>query len=69
MSLGIGHKYWVRVIRHHYGDLKSCIEYMNKFPPENDNYWYELHPNPKIKKGTRVTCCEYSCDLVTDGNF
>ena len=64
MSIGLGHKYWVHLIKHFYGDLQACIKYMQDNPPKDDAQWYELRPNPTIKKGLTIRCNEYSCDLV-----
>ena len=64
MSMGLGKQYWVHMIRHHHGDLESCIKYMQEHKPSSNTQWYELRPIPKIKKGQEITCDEYSCDLV-----
>lgn len=68
MALGLGHRYWVRMLKHHYGDLDSCIKFMQDNKPSSDKEWFELRPSPNIKKGKRITCSEYACDLVTDGD-
>lgn len=64
MSLGLGHRYWVHLIKHHYGDLESCIKFMQENKPSSEESWFELRPNPTIIKGEAITCTEYSCDLV-----
>ena len=63
MSMGIGKRYWVHVITHHSGDLKSCIKYMSEHPPRNKHQWYELRPLVDIN-GKIITCETYACDLV-----
>lgn len=66
MSLGLGHRYWVHLIKYHYGDLESCIKFMQENKPSNNTSWFELRPNPNIEKGKVATCDEYSCDLVEE---
>ena len=68
MALGLGHEYWVHLIKHHYGDLESCIKFMQENKPENPKQWFELRPMVKIVKGQIITCTEYQCDLVEDAN-
>lgn len=66
MSLGLGHRYWVHMIKHHYGNLESCIRFMQENNPSSNKQWFELRPNPNVKKGSEITCDEYSCDLVEE---
>lgn len=65
MSMGIGKTYLVRLIKYHFGNLDSCIEFMKSNPPSSKDEFYELRPIVKFEKDGRVTCVEYSCDLVT----
>ena len=66
MSMGLGHRYWVRMIRHFTGTLEEVIKYMKDNPPRSDKEWYELSPIVNIKQGT---CNEYMCDLVEIDNI
>ncbi len=61
MSLGLGKKYWVHMIKHFYGTLEECINYMNQNKPRNNKQWYELRPDVNVKEGTTDN---YSLDLV-----
>lgn len=67
MSLGLGHEYWVRVIKHFVGTMEECIDFIQKNTPSSSLQWFELHPDVKIVKGKKITCERYSCDLVEDG--
>ena len=66
MALGLGHTYWVHLIKYHYGDLKSCIKFMQKNKPESPKQWFELRPTVKIVKGQDITCVEYQCSLMEE---
>lgn len=68
MSLGLGHKYWVRVIKHFIGTMEECIKFMQDNAPSSSLEWFELHPDVNINKGKRITCDRYRCDLVEDGS-
>lgn len=61
MAIGLGKKYWIHVIKHFYGTLEQCIQFMNQNKPKNNKEWYELRPIPNVKERT---CEEYQCDLV-----
>ena len=60
MSMGIGHHYWVEVIKFKVGDLKTIINFINENQPTNDKEWIDLQPGVK-KNGT---CTEYCVSLV-----
>ena len=65
MSIGLGKRYWVHVIRHHFGKLEDCLKYMNEHKPRNIYQWYELRPYVRVRdEGTY--CEEYMCDLVEE---
>lgn len=49
MSLGLGHTYWVHEIKHYYGPLEKCIEFMKNNMPKNSKQWYELRPDVNVK--------------------
>lgn len=66
MALGLGKRYWVRVVLHHYGDLNSCIQFMQENAPKTNTQWFELRPLVKVKTGQVTTCEEYGCDLVEE---
>ena len=66
MSLGLGHRYWVHVIKYVYGTLEECMNYMKDNPPENKYQWYELRPEVKVVKGGGSYCEEYQCSLVEE---
>ena len=61
MSMGLGHRYWVHLIKYHYGDLESCIEFMKTNKPISSYQWFELVPQVNVKK---AQCIEYQCNLV-----
>ena len=65
MSIGLGKRYWVRMIKYHCGDIDSCIEFMKANKPEDNHQWFELFPCPKVKKGN-TTCDTYQCSLVEE---
>lgn len=69
MAIGLGKRYWVRVIKHHSGDLRSCQKFMADNEPKDALTWFELRPLVNVKANKRVTCFEYACDLVTDSNY
>ena len=66
MSMGLGKQYWVHCIKVIFGDLQTCIKFMQDNAPEDDEHWFELRPLVDVKKGKQVTCKEYSCSLVED---
>ena len=66
MSLGLGKKYWVHVLKHFSGNLDECLEFMSKNKPINNKQWYELRPYVNVKKDDDSTCDEYGCDLVEE---
>ena len=66
MALGLGHKYWVHVIRWMHGTLEECIAFMHKYKPKNSKSWFELRPDPKIVKNQLTTCDYYTVTLVED---
>ena len=68
MAFGLGHEYWVHVIKYHDGDLESCIKFMQENKPKNEYQWYELRPMVDYNKGKTITCTEYQCNLVEDAN-
>ena len=51
MSIGLGKRYWVRMLKYHFGDLDSCLQFMNENKPKNEKEWFELRPLPKVVKG------------------
>ena len=61
LGQGPGKHYWVHLIKHKFGNLNECIDYMKANPPKNNKQWYELRPQVKVKEGI---CSEYCCDLV-----
>lgn len=61
MGMGIGHTYWVQVIRMTWGTLDECIKFMKENPPRYKTEFYELRPEPNLR--TR-TCEKYSCQLI-----
>ena len=61
MGMGLGHNYWVHVLKHKYGSLEECIEFMKANPPRSNKEWYELRPNIIVKE---KICNEYCVDLV-----
>lgn len=66
MSLGLGKRYWVRMVLHHCGDLNSCIKFMLENAPKDSTQWFELRALVKVKTGKTTTCDEYMCDLVEE---
>lgn len=68
MAIGLGKQYWVHVIKVHFGDLESCIEFMKNNEPKTNLKWFELRPLVSVKKGKAVTCNEYNCSLVEDAH-
>lgn len=68
MSIGLGKRYWVRMLKYHFGDLDSCLQFMNENKPKNEKEWFELRPLPKVIKGKAVSCKEYQVSLVTDAD-
>ena len=69
MSMGLGKSYLVRLVKHHYGDLESCIKFMQDNPLDNEFRWYELKPVVSVVRGQPVSCTEYMCDLLEDGQW
>lgn len=65
MSLGLGHKYWVHILKHFYGTLEECIKHMQENKPSNKYQWYELRPDVIIKKEGSYNEY-YFCDLVEE---
>lgn len=66
MSIGLGKRYWVHMIKHHCGNLESCIKFMQENAPKNNTSWFELRALVKVKQGKPTTCEEYMCDLVEE---
>ena len=65
MAIGLGKRYWVRQVKYHYGDIDSCIKFMQENKPENNHMWFELFPCPHIDvKKDSATCDMYQCALV-----
>lgn len=64
MSMGIGKTYLVQLIKFHFGNLDSCIEFMKSNPPSNKYEFYEIRPAVKFEKDGRTYCNEYYCDLL-----
>ena len=56
MSLGLGHSYWVQIIRMKHGTLEECIKYMQEYRPAvmivGGNYHQLLE---KIRRPKRCT--------------
>lgn len=69
MAIGLGHKYWVELIKYKYGSLEECLQWIQENKPENDLYWFELIPQAEIKTNKRVKVKQYCANLVTDGNL
>ena len=65
MSLGLGKRYWVHVIKHFYGTLEECLKYMNENKSANIYQWYELRPDVHVRKSGSY-CDNYSCNLVEE---
>ena len=69
MAMGLGHNYWVEIIKGFKGSLQNCIKWMEENNPKNNHYWYELHPCIQWNKKERIKVDEYRVDLVTDGDL
>lgn len=67
MSIGLGHNYLVHLIKHFTGSLDECLKFMKENKPKDKYSWFELRPLVEIKKGKRINCELYSCNLVEDG--
>ena len=65
MAIGLGKRYWVRLVKSHFGDIDSCIEFMKDTKPYDNHQWVELRPVPTVKKGN-TTCDQYHCSLVEE---
>lgn len=61
MSMGLGHKYWVQIIKYTSGTLDHCLKYMNENKPGSKYQFYELKPIPDLKNNQ---CDDYMCTLV-----
>lgn len=61
MGMGLGHQYWVELIKYFSGTLEECIDFMKNNKPRSNKEWYELRPIVHAKEGT---CTEYMCNLV-----
>ena len=68
MALGLGHKYWVHVIKHFTGTLNECYKFMHENQPYNNWSWFELRGVVKVVKGVAHFTGEYQCDLVEDSH-
>ena len=66
MSIGLGKRYFVHVVKYEYGDLEKVTQWMKDNAPENNLRWFELHPIVKVEKGKKVTLKEYQVMLVED---
>ncbi len=66
MSLGLGHKYWVRLKKYTYGTIEECIKFMKENTPSSPLEWFELHPQVKVIKDKQTSCDYYRVDLVED---
>ena len=66
MSIGLGKRYWVRIVLHHSGDLESCVKFMQENASKTNTQWFELRPLVKVKQGKPTICEEYMCDLVEE---
>ncbi len=64
MALGLGHTYWVKVIKSKYGSLEECMEFMKNNPASNNYEFYELHQDLRFDKNRKAYCVGYRCDLV-----
>lgn len=64
MSMGIGKRYWVHLIKSFTGDIIECAEYMVQNPPRNKHQWYELHPIVDVDIDNKMACERYMCHLV-----
>lgn len=62
MAIGLGKRYWVRVLKFKSGTLEECINFINKNKPKDNKEWVELEPIPNLKNNT---CKEYKCSLVS----
>lgn len=62
MSLGLGKRYWVRVVYWFCGSLEECIAFMQDHKPRGDYEWFELRPEVDIPE---YKCNTYQCSLVT----
>lgn len=61
MSMGIGHTYWVEVIRSKTGDINDVEKFISDNHPENNKEWIDIKPYVNVKKGT---CERYTVSLV-----
>ena len=66
MSMGLGKRYFVHVIKYFYGSLEECLKYMNENKPANKRQWYELRPDVHIRKYSQTYCENYQCSLVEE---
>ena len=67
MSLGLGHSYWVEIIRFKHGTLEECIKFMQEYPFSNVDCWWELSPIVrKDKKTKKMYLHEYRVQLVKE---
>ena len=66
MSIGLGHKYLVRLLSRFHGTLEDCIVFMkNNISRLNQPYeWYELNPCVDVKNGI---CEEFDVLVVEIG--
>ena len=66
MSMGVGKRYWVHMIKHHCENLESVIKFMQENAPTSNLQWFELRALVNVKQGQITTCDEYQCDLVEE---
>lgn len=69
MAIGLGKRYWVRLIAYCCGDIETCMKFMQEHNRNDEHYWFELHPIVKVVNGERCSCSEYQCSLVTDNKY
>lgn len=69
MAIGLGKRYFVQVIKVCFGDIDTCMKFMEENKPSNNKSWFELRPIVKIKKNKQIVLDEYQCSLVKDSNY
>ena len=68
MSMGIGKRYFVHVIKNCFGTLDECMAFMESLKPLDKEHWFELRPIVTIFKGKVTEIKEYQCMLLEDGS-
>lgn len=66
MSLGLGHRYWVRFVQRFEGDLNACLDFMKNYHLK-DGQWFEFQCMIKVLNGVAYPSNDYIVDVVVDG--